>query len=254
MKIRTLILLALISFSFSKSVNAQLGAFSLRLNIGYGLPAAPEYYWTESGTEQKVITSSMGSGGNLDIGGTYMIGDHLGAGLDLNYMMGTPVNYSHIYNGITRNVTRTGTFGGVTPMLIITANTPVINPYGRFGLVVATASFTEKSTESGTNAYSGTFIDNYNGGIAFGWYAAFGIQVPISTQLSMNFELYDRTMNYAPTKLVNTQAFDGQQKYTDITFVNKITESSPSDQELKSYYPFSSVGLKVGLVYTFGLK
>jgi outer membrane protein W len=249
MKIKILALTAFLSLPFFTHLKAQSGAADIHLNIGYGFPAAPGYFENYTGTERTLIPYSLGAGANVDLGFNYMIGDHLGVGFDLNYIAGTPYSVTYVAGNLTTNTTFVGSLMAVTPMLILSANTGAINPYGHFGITIGSGSFTAKTTETGKNAGAGTYIDTYSGGAAVGIYGAFGVQFALSDMFKLNVELFNRTMSYSPDKLENTQAFDGEQKAPTITFVDKKDNTTANDTELRNYWPYSSFGLKVGFVY-----
>jgi outer membrane protein W len=249
MKIKILALSLIFSIPFFMTLKAQSGSADIHLNLGYGFIAAPQYYEDNTATEDTHIPYSYGSGANVDLGFNYMIGDHLGAGLDLNYLAGTTYTHSESVGNLTIDHTSAAMMVGVTPMLILSANHSPINPYGHFGVTIGSASFTDKKTETGNNAKSGTDIDTYSGGAAVGIYGAFGVSFALSDMFKLNVELFDRSMTYSPDKLENTQAYDGNQKATTITFVDKKDNTTANDTRLREYFPFSSFGLKVGFVY-----
>jgi hypothetical protein len=248
MKLKSLIIIAICCFTFTQKSNAQSGQFDLHLNLGYGFPIASQYFYNNTGAEVTLVPYSLGSGGNIDLGAGYMFGDHIGAGLDITDMMGTPFKYTEIAGNLTIDHSYSGMLLAVTPMLILSANTGQINPYGHFGIVLGAASYTHSMTETGKNASEGTFVDTYSGGSAIGIYTSFGLQFGLSQNLKLNLEVFDRTMAYAPGKVENTEAFTGEQKLTTVTYVDKVDSQTPNDQELKFYEPFSSIGLKVGIV------
>jgi hypothetical protein len=248
MKLKTLIVAIALSLPVCQAVKAQTGAFEVHLNLGYGFNTATSTFISDDGNTLTVVPYSLGSGLNIDLGGTYMIGDHLGLGLDLTDVMSGPIKYTSYRSqgDIQVNNTYTGGLYAITPMLVLSANHPdAINPYGKFGLVLGSATITYTATESGKNSNSGTYIDVYSGNLAIGAYAAFGLAVPLSVKL--NLEVFDRTLSYSPSKLSNTQAYDGGQKLNDLTYVTSKNGSSASDTQLASYWPFSSIGLKVGI-------
>jgi opacity protein-like surface antigen len=247
MKLKALILAILLTLPFAQKLSAQSGEFEMRFNLGYGFHTGSQFIQSYEGSTVKNIPYSLGAGLNVDLGGTYMFGDHLGAGLDLSYLMGGPVKFTENANSVVINHTLMGNLFALTPMLVLSAHHEEINPYGRFGIVLGTASFTNTITETGSKAQSGTYIDTYSGGLATGLYAAFGLQFKLAENLKLNLEVFDRTMSYAPTLLTNTQAYDGEQKLTSTTFVDQVDGSTANHTELKTFYPYSSVGLKVGI-------
>jgi len=247
MKLKLTLIALGISSLFCQKIGAQAGKLDIHIDLGYGFGVATREFQSDDGTSITAVPYSLGAGFDADLGATYMIGDHLGAALDLNYVMGMPVSYTTVGPNVVITHTYQGMLFGITPMLVLSANTESVNPYGKFGIVLGSASFTHKETESGERALSGTFIDTYDGGAAVGIYGAFGLQFPISSGIGLYIELYDRTLSYAPTTNTNTQTFDGVQKHNTITYVDKVDNTTAPDTDVKSYQPFSSAGIKVGV-------
>ena len=184
-----------------------------------------------------------------------MFSDHMGAGLDLNYMIGYNTTSTYkMANPVTTTYVSTGSLFAITPNVILSANNAKINPYARFGIVIGSASYQVKTTESSLGAESGANINTYTGGIALGWYAGFGVQFPLSDKLKLNVELFDRDLSYAPTTDTNTQAFDGQQKQPTKTMTTSFDASNSNNSEPTAFVPFGSVGFKVGVTMNLSSK
>ncbi len=251
MKTKNLVLAAIALAATFQTANAQ---FSARLDVGYGFPSETQatQATTDANGNTKIMPYSYGQGFNLALAGNYMFNDNIGAGLDLNMLFGTPTTLTTVSGGITGTEKMTGSLFAITPNLILSAHKEGINPYGRFGIVLGVASETQTITASGTGAPSGSNINVYSGNLAFGWYAAFGVQFPLSDNLKLDVELFDRNVTYAPSTLTNTQAFDGAQKADTQTLVTSKSSNASANTQLTSYDPFSSVGLKVGIEMSFG--
>ncbi len=234
---------------------AQNDGLSVRADIGVGLPSGVGTATSYNSTVTTVAPYSLGSGFNIAVGGNYMFSEHIGAGLDLNYMIGytTTTTYKS-GNPITVTNVSTGSLFAITPNVIISANSGKINPYARFGIVIGLPSYQVKSTESSTGAATGANIETYTGGSAIGWYAGFGVQFPLSDKLKLNVELFDRDLTYAPTTDTNTQAYDGEQKQATKTMVTSYNSATQPNTENTSYVPFGSVGFKVGIAMNLSSK
>ena len=251
MKIRTLALTIAFCLPMIFAANAQNGA-ALYVNAGYGFNAAPGNLESYDGNSHTVKPYSLGSGLNLDLGGSIMFGDHIGIGADLTFQTSPMASYTYL-TGIGNHIVANSSFQGqmfaITPMLIVAGHTGSINLYGKFGLVFANTSVTYSETQTGNGAASGTYIDVYGGNATLGAYAAFGLQLGVSENVKLNLEIFDRTMAYSPATLTNTQPYDGDQKANTITYVDSRDNNSASDTQLKTYFPYSSIGLKLGIVF-----
>ena len=234
---------------------AQSGMFEARFDLGYGFTSGPGSVTNVDGSTQTDIPYSMGMGLNVALSGSYFLSDHIGVGLDLNGVVGTKTTYT--YNGATLQYTSdmSGNLFSATPFLVLSANNTGINPYGRFGIVLGVPTATISTTAAGNFAPSGTYITEASGNLAIGVYGAFGVEFPLTDNLALNLELFDRSLQWEPAQVENTQAFDGDPKDKTITYSNKVTNPSNVNQVSSYstiYSPFSSFGLKVGINMKFG--
>ena len=240
---RKVLLAATISILFIQQADAQKGRIYASIDLGYGFPSG-EGTWL-SGTESSRSASfySFGAGLNIAASGSYFFSDHIGAGLDIGYLFGSPLNSTNQINNnngnaVIGNFVNTGSLFAITPNLVLSLNHEKINPYARFGIVLGAASVVEKATEEGPGEIPGTNIELLTGDLSLGFYGAFGIRFALSDKLSLEAELFDRTMTFEPTQAVNTQTFDGLQKSPTITFSKNIDNTSSSNTQLL----FSSLG------------
>jgi hypothetical protein len=228
------------------------GDIDTRLNVGYGFRAGPNYLYSNTGAANTVVPYSLGAGFNVGIGGTYWFEDHLGLALDINSVFGSPAkNVDVTSSGITDNYSWRGSLLTFTPQIVLSANRAGINPYGRFGFSIGSASFTYEDVQTGPSAHAGTYIDKYSGGVATGLYSAFGLEYGIDDNVKIFAEAFDCNMSYAPAQVENTQAFNDAKKLPTVTFVESKDKTSANNTLLKAYFPFSSAGLKIGVSFRF---
>ncbi len=254
MKTKKIFTTAVFLIAFATSGIAQNGLFEARVDIGYGTTSGPQSVTNVSGSTSTDVPYSMGMGFNAALSASYFFGDHIGAGLDINYVVGTPTT---VTSGGTIQYTSTlqGSLATVTPFLVLSAHPGGINPYGRFGIVLGVPQATISTTAAGPLAPSGTNIDEASGNLAIGLYGAFGVEFPLSGNLALDVELFDRSLQWEPGQVENTQAYDGESKAKTITYSHSVTSPS-GDNQVSSYStlysPFSSFGIKVGLTMKFG--
>lgn len=233
---------------FQKAI-AQKGDLAIRLDVGYGIGSGAESTINNQNGTYTETPNSFGAGTNIAIAGNYMLGDHLGVGLDLNELVGTTFKSSTEYvNNFTQTSTDafTGSLFAATPYIIVSANADKINLYGRFGIVVGLPTVTDKTTWSGAYTQPGANVDVYTGGAAVGIYAAFGVQYPIGHHLKLNAELFDRDLTYRPTMLKNPQTFAGNTPIPTRT----LSTTSGYQAGLTQPMTFGSIGLKIGVSYS----
>lgn len=238
-----------------KIAQAQSGLVEARLDLGYGFTSGPASVTDFDGSTETDVPYSMGMGFNVALSGSYFFSDHIGAGLDLNAVIGTKTTFTENNDPVQYTTDLSGNLFSITPFLVLSANNTGVNPYGRFGIVFGAPSATISTTAAGNGAPTGTYITEASGNMAIGVYGAFGIEYPLGDNLALNLEIFDRSLQWEPAQVENTQAFDGDPKDETITYSHKVTNPSRVNQVANYntlYAPFSSVGLKVGINMKFG--
>ena len=241
----------ILAMAAGQTAMGQSGALSVRLDVGAGFPSGVGTVTNYNNGTYSISPYSLGAGFNIALAGNYMFSYHIGAGLDLNDVMGfasTQTYSSNSGGSASVKAVSVGSLFAITPNLILSANSEGINPYARFGIVIGIASYTTTTTETGPSAPSGTNIDSYTGGSAMGWYAGFGVQFPLGGNLKLDVELFDRDVTYLPGKYTNTQPYDNVTAQP----TQSLGTSSSDSHSLSQYVPFGSVGLKVGVQLSLG--
>ncbi len=234
---------------------AQSGLFEARFDLGYGFTSGPGSVTNVNGSTYTDVPYSMGMGLNVALSGSYFFSDHIGAGLDFNAVIGTKTTYTENNDPVQYTSDLSGNLFSITPFLVLSANNTGINPYGRFGIVIGAPTATIATTAAGDRAPTGTYITEASGNPAIGVYGAFGVEFPLGDNLALNLEIFDRSLQWEPAQVENTQAFDGDPKDITITYSQKVTNPSRDNQVVSYstiYSPFSSIGLKVGINMKFG--
>jgi|SRR5665213_2202439 len=249
----------------SFKMSAQKRMIEAGITVGYGFPAGTATYTSSSISgnffNQSVASYSLGSGINIGLNGTYFFNDHIGAGLNIHYLAGAPSGYTYQSPGpvggppsiINNHVTNSAVLMAAVPYMMFIIPIGKISPYGKFGIDVYSATITSKLTQDGNDAAGGTFIETYTGNVGLGYYCGLGVQYALSDKISLDAELFDRIMSFSPFRGVNTQAFDGDQKEQDVTYVQTLNHYTPNTF-LATDYPFSSAGIMVGISMKFGVE
>jgi outer membrane protein W len=264
------------------------GAY-VNLGAGYGFPAAPylmadnsTYHSYEIGytVDEEIIKGSGSFGKGLQAGAIigYMFNPNIGAELGISYLLGNKIesknesiNENSTYYHSYKNESKvTGKMLRFTPALKITVGNGNIKPYMKTGLVIGVAGKI-KSTSKSTNSddFTSETIESemdLNGGISLGFAGALGADFMLSDNIGIFAEMGIITQSWAPKKGEYTKySVDGVDKLNDFTTFDKeiefiesysfYTENTDYDsprQELKTYFPFSSVGVNVGVKITLG--
>jgi hypothetical protein len=266
--------------------------FYVGLGGGYGFPAAKQSlmsdqkssYNNTSGGSGEITARpiSMGSGINAGLFFGYMLNTNVGFELGISYLLGNKnkfiQEYSETYNNSfyqteSYNYQLQGSMIRLVPTMRFEMGDKKIRPYMKTGMIIGLgANFTDEATYNYTSTYGNTKderIIEYSGGLSLGFHGGVGINYQTSSRLMLFAECAVNYQNWAPLKSELTKyTEDGvdllplmDKNEKEVEYVNSYTYNSSSspdpnapDIALKFYMPFSSVGLSIGIVMTFGKK
>jgi len=284
---RTKINLQLAMLFIAVFIGANTFAQGLYVNAGagYGFPAACYlmednyvYHYDEGGSswDYEIVkgSGSFGKGIQPGIIIGYMFNPNVGAELGVSYLLGGKIESKDEYHGFygteTREATHKGTMLRFTPALKMTVGNGNIKPYMRAGLVIGAAGKV-KTTQTNTGSGEVKSVveereSEYTGGISLGFAGALGADFMLSDNIGLFAELGVITQSYAPKKGEWTKyTVDGVDKLgeletydKEIEFVDSFSDSDDSFDEdspmkaLKMYFPFSSVGVNIGVRIALG--
>lgn len=232
--------------------------------------------------------TSLGKGTNFALSAGYMFNDLFGVEMGFSYLFGGKTvsnyeyyakylyyddnwepeyyNYSHCYeNVISSQMFR------INPSLLFSVGNKTINPYAKVGLILGLGSIIYERTALIEDEYDNqndqTSIKiKMNGGISLGCSATLGLNYNIGKNISLFGEVNLISMSYAPKKgKIIDYKENGKNELNELTtsekeinFVNEYDYSSDdneSDYEpstmLQYKFPFSSIGLNVGVKIKF---
>ena len=252
MRLKKLLLLALLLGCTHDAAFAQKGIFIGGLNVGYGFRAAPNAEQSYSSNTTTSVKYNLGNGFNGALTGAYMFGEHIGAGLDIGYLLSAKTHLEDNGSNSGSSLDMTAKMLSFTPNIRLSANSGKINPYCKFGLVIGSPTITWKESESGSGARAGNSVLKLYGNMAIGWYGAFGLQYALSDKMMLNAELFSRNVSFAPKTAENTETYVGEQKEPTYTFVKTVDKSSSATTINQMYFPISSVGIMVGINIMLG--
>lgn len=232
-------------------------------NIGYGFKAgsASAYNYTSpngSNTTEHVAFS-FGKGLTMAAAFGYMFNKNVGAELGLSYLLGGKTKVIDSYSSGSDESSFSAKILRINPSMIISSGMESINPYAKFGLIIGKGSIKSEYTEKNNGDVYITKV-KYNGGVAFGFSSAIGLMFKLSESVALLTEVNMINLSYAPTKGEVTEAtLNGADQLPSMTTSQKkiefvdshvstsnSTSSVPSEQ-VKSKYPFGSVGINFGL-------
>lgn len=262
---------------------AAYSQFYINVGGGYNLGIANQsllqnYESTDNIDKVENVKISLGKGLDFGLNLGYMFNDNLGIDLQCSYLLGdesageskytyTFFNtkyYDYEKTSIKSQMLR------VNPSIIIASGFGKLDPYAKFGVILGFGSITSNylSEEYEDDQLQDKTVQEWklNGGMAFGLSSALGLMYHISDLISVYGELNIVGMSYAPTKGVMTEYTINGSDYLpnlttndkEIDFVDDITydyNNPPStaepSKELKTYLPYSSIGLNIGVRFSF---
>ena len=257
------------------AVMAQGAYFTL--GAGYNLPTSTQTLdalsfsdeiMTENTTTYKQNYVSLGKG--LSVGGAfgYMFNENIGAELGISYLMGSTWESKMAYSDFATSMTSTNEISSkmtrINPQFVISMEANKLTPYAKVGLLLGMGSMSLNSkVEYLDGVVEQTTI--FNGGVATGFTTTIGASYAINDKISLFGDLNMVNMSYSPTKgIMSKYAENGVDLLSlmdpiekEIQFVDTYVEDDniqPSITEpskaLKIKFPFSSVGVHIGVKYT----
>ncbi|MFI5150026.1 MAG: outer membrane beta-barrel protein [Bacteroidia bacterium] len=242
---------------------------------GYGFAADKQdlgqNITTAPGTTTYASNSfSLGKGTSIGVYGGYLFNKNIGAELGAAYLIGNTTSTTEesldASSIITLKSTHSlkGSMLRLAPSMRIQYGEKRLHPFVTAGLIIGLGSqiteeyYTLRGTDLNDN------MATYSGGISLGFHASAGIQFNLTDRVGIYGELSGNFQSYAPKKMIYTKflahgvdelpGMTVSQKETD--FQNNYTAGTnspgtPSSSTLV-HFPFSSVGLNIGLHYSFG--
>jgi hypothetical protein len=255
----------------STKVNAQ--KLYAGIGLGYGFPMASANLATKfdgglTSQTNELVKGSYGKGAEFALYGGYMIHSNLGAELGFSYLAGAKWSGSYIKETVMSDqTTYSARMMRLSPGVRVTFGEHSIKPYMRLGLVIGlggkiTADETIQDMQSNTTTLKTT---RYTGGISMGLRSSIGAMFKLSDLISLFGEINVVSQSLGATSSnVTAYSVNGADKLSTLTTSQKQTaysssysstySSGPSisdpAQALKSYRPFSSLGLEIGVHFT----
>ncbi|MDI6832577.1 MAG: outer membrane beta-barrel protein [Bacteroidales bacterium] len=262
---------------------AAYSQFYINVGGGYNLGIATQsllfnYEGTNDIEKTENVKVSLGKGLNFGLNLGYMFNGNIGIDLQCSYLLGDETsgeskdNFTYFninYYDYEKESIKSQMFR-VNPSIIIASGFDKLDPYAKFGVILGFGSITYNRLyeEYENNQIQDKEVEKWkmDGGMAFGISSALGLMYHISDLISVYGELNLVGMSYAPKKGVMTEyTINGADQLPELTtddkeidFVDDITydydnppSSAEPSKELKFYFPYSSIGLNIGVRFSF---
>lgn len=261
--------LLIISIACCLLPDAFTQKYYLKANFGAALPLASQKYINmPSDNESDAVNVSFGKGMNLGAAFGYVLNKNFSAELQVNYLLGvnTSLNtFAAQSSGNAENIYTTKLKGNslsITPSLVFETELGKFNPYVRMGLMLALPSFNISENKDTVR------VTKYKGGLAPGLNSALGLSYKLNSKIALFGEFNFISLSYAPIKseitslekngkdiLYNLSTWERQAEYSNMLTIDNsssaVTDLNQPRQELKQKYPFSSMGINIGIKYNF---
>jgi hypothetical protein len=246
MRNKLLIIMLLVLFSFIGSSTFAQSVY-VKLGGGYGLSLASQEIFDASTTPLTTFDQKYGSFGegiNFQAGLGYNINSNFALELAGAFILGK--KFDNAIGG-----TDTKYFGNtiiIMPSVVVKAPMKDVTPYTKFGMVIGIPTLNSETTTTG---FTGTKKYKESGGVALGIQGAVGMNFKAGKHLGIFAEVFGIGMNYAPSKLENTETYSELGLLDPAVTYNESGTYSATSQPTPRR-SLSSFGLNLGLTYTFG--
>ena len=259
----------------TQEIIAQESGAYVKVNVGYGF-ATDKQFWDANTTQNsttssttEIVNLSLGKGINFGGAFGYNFNKNVGAEIGIGYLLGGETTATNKQlNGDIDKITISAKMLQINPTLVISAGMEKINPYAKFGLLLASGTITENENNTFIGG-SREIIKEFKGGIQLGFQGGLGVEYKLSENLGIFGELNLNSLSYSPNESTRTKDetkaggivennLIGDDVYEIKTvYEDSITSStSPPDRnaprkQLKFTLPFGSLGLNFGVKYNF---
>ena len=255
----------------------------ISISGGYGLSTSPNSNYASTNSTRNSngntalftnsISNSTGSfGRGVQFGATlgYEHNRNFSVELNTSYLISDKITSTLSGDGgtIYSEDKSSATMLRLIPAIKVSIGEKKLKPYLRFGLVIGLVpkiNFTETYTNTSANPNYSESVYVYSGGISIGYSAGLGVNYKVTNRLSLFGEIGLISQAWAPKKSVLTKATQNgidmlpskSLSQKEIDYVSSYTDNSsvnPSlpSKSLKTYMPFSSIGINVGLQIAIG--
>lgn len=223
-------------------------------------------YVSQSGPNSaEYIPVSLGKGGNIGVNLGYMMSEHMGMELGLNYLLGSKYQTTQRNDTGTDIVNQTlfGNMFQLSPTAVFRSGSyRNIRHYAKVGLLLGLGTkvtYEEDQLAGGDRYFS---QQELTGGVPLGLTGSLGMEYSVNNRVSLFGEVKGNSLTYRPEEGRYVRMEENGADYSqylstaqkETVFTDNIntanTANSPS-QHPKISLPFSSLGLNVGLRFKF---
>lgn len=206
----------------------------------------------------KALQESFGQGFSFGLEAGYMFTKYVGVALDGSMILSEDKNVSIIYGNFNLHETISTKLVTVTPSIILDAGRTVFSPYLSLGPAFGFSNLKE-NISGDKMGVTITYSNEVYGGVALGLSAGVGGRYVVSPSVSIFAEFKFTSLQYSPKyRKITSYTEDGKDKLQD-KFPNVKSElgeeTTLNSNTLATHpLPFSSAGVSLGVMCSFGQK
>lgn len=246
------------------------------INSGYGFDLAPETFSggniSYTDPEIKVLSSvnhSFGKGYNFGVATGIHIRENIAFGVEANYLVGAEETLTLEAANFKEERIFSSEMFRFIPQLRLTAPVKKMALYADIGLAIGINPVIHyRKITHVDGEETGRFKTIYANGTAYGIKSSFGLKYHATKNLAFSTEMRIFAQSFAPERRQLLEAFRKGIDVLDLrltsdihtVYVDEFTENQTIVQnanlpttQLKFFFPFSSVGVNVGVEYSFTL-
>ena len=203
---------------------------------------------------------SLGGGFRGGILAGYLVSDYIGLELGINYQGGNTFSFSEKQQSSDITQTYQNNAIQIMPAILINPGLEFINPYGKFGLLLASNELIYKQDFNDGGMNFGSVEYKFTGGFNIGFFAAAGVSIPLSENINLFSELSFNVASFIPSSgnmekyqfngvSVSVNNFNNSERFlnfVDNIDLNAIRDPDKPTNVLKTSFSNNSVGLSLG--------
>lgn len=221
----------------------------------------------------KTIKYDPGTGLDYELFGGYHVNRFFSVDLGVGYFHGFNINQTRTGTGegstYSENLKMSASMFSINPGIEISPGFSKINPFIDINLMIGILPrIMEKETNTTYSGSTSTETDQtgiYHGGVPIGYDIKAGVDFKLSKIVGLYADLNFRGLNYTPTKYsIKKYTVNGVDEFSTLTtkeretiFVknydkNEVIPSDSPNKQLKESYPFTGIGLDLGVKINLG--
>ena len=237
---KNLILLSFFNFVFFITTTFAQN-ISLYGNVGYNFPMANKFIYSYTDNSSEFIKSNYGEGLSTKLGATYFIFENFGLDLGFSYLF----SLDKFSNGNIGEVNEyfKNTNLSISPSIVIQSNFGKLIPYAKFGFSINFIKVNLFLNDLDYPSYE------YSTDYTFGLNANVGLKYPIDNQIIIFTELSLSSLTLFADKVIYNWEENGIKKSEEFELGTKFVGTGIANLEAARDYPFSSLGISLGIMF-----